>query len=249
MSQGKNAQANTAKHKKIWIIIAIVTSIMVIIGGGIVIAYNNGLFGDDEDCMCAAPPGVKQCKNCDPGVEYKPIIYLYPKERTNISVKLGYPELITTDYPSYNQGWDVVAYPDGNLKIGDRNYYALYYESQNKINFDKNDTGFVVESSKIAGFLEEKLSILGLNERESEEFIVYWLPKLQSNSYTYIRFATEDEISKNMPLTISPKPDTTIRVLMTYQGLDEVEPVTEQKLTKVERAGYTVVEWGGTEIK
>ena len=41
---------------------------------------------------------------------------------------------------------------------------------------------------------EEKLAILGLNEREAEEFIIYWLPKLESNKYNYIRFATEEEI-------------------------------------------------------
>lgn len=239
----------TTKRKKIWIIIVIIASILAIVGGGIAIAYNNGLFGDDEDCMCAAPPGVKQCRNCNPNVFYKPIIYLYPKEVTNISVKLGYPELITADYPSYNYGWNVTAYPDGNLKIDDRNYYALYYESQNKIIFDKNDTGFVVESNRIASFLEDKLSILGLNEKESEEFIIYWLPKLQSNNYVYIRFATEDEISKNMPLDINPKPDTTIRVLMIYKGLNETEPVIEQNLTKAERAGYAAIEWGGTEAK
>lgn len=239
----------TTKRKKTWIIIVIIASILAIVGGGIVIAYNNGLFGNDEDCMCAAPPGVKQCRNCNSNVVYKPIIYLYPKEETNISVKLGYPELITADYPSYNYGWSVTAYPDGNLKIDNHSYYALYYESQNKIAFEKNDTGFVVESNKIANFLEDKLSILGLNEKESEEFIIYWLPKLQSNKYVYIRFATEDEISKNMPLVIDPKPDTTIRVLMIYKGLNEAEPVIKQNLIKTERAGYTAIEWGGTEAK
>ncbi|MBR3180583.1 hypothetical protein IKF63_00695 [Candidatus Saccharibacteria bacterium] len=52
-----------------------------------------------------------------------------------------------------------------------------------------------------------------------------------------------------MPLEVNPKPDTTIRVLMAYQGLDEPESVTEQKLTQARREGYTLVEWGGTEIK
>lgn len=247
----KEAMNNTktTKHKKTWIIIAIVVSILIVTSIGIVVAYNNGLFGDDEDCMCAAPPGVKQCKNCNPGVDYKPMIYLYPEEKTNITVKLGYPELITTDYPSYKNGWNVIAYPNGNLEIGNRNYYALYYESQNKINFDKNDVGFVVESNRIADFLEEKLAILGLNEKESEEFIVYWLPKLQTTNYAYIRFATENEISENMPLEVDPKPDTTIRVLMLYKGLNKAESIAEQTLTNTKRSGYTVVEWGGTEIK
>ena len=245
----QNQTKKKTMRRKKWIIIAIIASVLAIASVGIVLAYNNGLFGDDKDCMCAAPPGVKQCRNCDPNIEYKPIIYLYPEEKTNISVKLGYPELITTDYPSYGYGWDVIAYPDGNLEIGNRNYYALYYESQNKIIFNKNDIGFVVESGKIANFLEEKLAILGLNEREAEEFIIYWLPKLESNSYIYIRFATEDEISENMPLEINPKPDTTIRILMLYKGLDRTETITEQTLTKVKRTGYTAIEWGGTEIR
>lgn len=30
---------------------------------------------------------------------------------------------------------------------------------------------------------EEKLEILGLNYKETEEFIVYWLPKLEQNEY------------------------------------------------------------------
>ena len=145
-------------------------------GVGIVLAYNNGLIGSDneEDCTCGVSvDDVKPCEYCAPGVYYKPIIYLYPEEKTDISVKLGYPELITTDYPSYDDEWNVTAYPNGNLEIDNRNYYALYYESQNKISFEKTDTGFIVESDKVAEFLEEKLAILDLNERESEEFIVY----------------------------------------------------------------------------
>lgn len=49
-----------------------------------------------------------------------------------------------------------------------------------------------------------------------------------------------------MPLTIEPKPQTTIRVLMTFKALDKEIKVKEQKLTKVERNGYTIVEWGAT---
>ncbi len=55
--------------------------------------------------------------------------------------------------------------------------------------------GFVVKGNQTIQFLEEKLAVLGLNERESEEFIVYWLPKLQKNEYNYIRFATLEEIN------------------------------------------------------
>ena len=36
---------------------------------------------------------------------------------------------------------------------------------------------------------------------------------------------------------------------MDYKALNKKINVKEQELTQVERQGYTVVEWGGTEIK
>ena len=65
--------------------------------------------------------------------------------------------------------------------------------------------------------MEEKLAVLGLNYKESEEFIVYWLPKLEKNKYNYIRFQTMDEINRTMELDIDPKPDTLIRVMMKFK--------------------------------
>ena len=58
-----------------------------------------------------------------------------------------------------------------------------------------------------------------------------------------------EEINANMPLNFSVEPDTLIRVLMTYKGLDKPIDIKEQTLEKVERKGFVVVEWGGTEIK
>lgn len=181
----------------------------------------------------------------------KPIIYLYPEEETNIEVKLGKKENITCSYPKYENGWKVVASPNGDLKYieNGKNLYALYYEAKTEKENKVEKEGFVVKGEDSANFLEEKLEILGLNERESEEFIVYWLPKLEANKYNYIRFLNKEEIDENMPLEIEPKPDTQIRILMTFKGLHKEIKVEEQQLTRVERKGYTVVEWGGSEIK
>lgn len=96
--------------------------------------------------------------------------------------------------------------------------------------------------------MEEKLSILGLTERESDEFIIYWLRKLENNKYNYIRFDREEDINNYMPLEITPTPDTIIRVYMEYIPLDEYVEVQEQTLNTPVRAGFSVVEWGGTKI-
>ncbi len=181
----------------------------------------------------------------------KPIIYLYPEDETEVSIELGYNEKITVSYPEYNDGWNVIAQTNGDLTdiTSNRSLYSLYYESESVVDFEVEEEGFVVSSEDTVEFLEEKLAILGLTEREAEEFIIYWLPKLQENEYNYIRFATEEEIEENMPLTITPEPDTVIRVLMTYKGLDEPIEVEEQELETPERTGFVAVEWGGTEIE
>lgn len=183
-------------------------------------------------------------------VPEKPIIYLYPKEDTELSVKLGKPNNITCSYPEYKDGWNVIAHPDGTLidvNTG-RKLYSLYWEGIDKIDINLEE-GFIVKGTDTIEFLEEKLSLLGLNEMEAEEFIVYWLPRLQENEYNYIRFATIDEINEIMPLEFSAEPDTIIRVLMQYKALDNYIEVNEQKLETPERTGFVAVEWGGTEIK
>lgn len=219
------------KHKKIYRIILIVIIIIMVIGG-IVWIYN----------ASTAPIGIS----------YKPMIYIYSEEEKEITVSLGYPENLTCTYPKYNNtyGWKVIAKTDGTLvdSVTGREYYGLYWEG---INHNKKDLteGFIVKKENITQFLEEKLSILGLNSKEAEEFIVYWLPKLQENEYTYIRFQTMEEIEKNMPIYISEEPDTLIRIMMEWKKIDKPIEIQEQTLTQKERKGFTVVEWGGTEIK
>lgn len=183
------------------------------------------------------------------GANLKPIIYIYPEEETEVTVVLSNPENLSCSYPKYTTGWNVLAEPDGTLTdlTTGRSLYALYWEGKNKSSELDMTEGFVVKGEDTAEFLEEKLEILGLTEREAEEFIIYWLPKMEGNKYNFIRFETMEEINSYMELTISPEPDTLIRVMMDFKALDEKIEVEEQELTRVERTGYTVVEWGGSE--
>ncbi len=181
---------------------------------------------------------------------YKPIIYLYPTAETTVQVELGNPKNLTCSYPKYESSWNVIAKPNGDLidLSSGRNLYSLYWEGTN--NYTKKITeGFCVKGEDSAKFLEEKLRILGLSDREAEEFIVYWLPQLEANKYNLIAFETIDEINKDMPLTITPTPDSIIRVMMKFKGVNRFVTLPEQKLETPERTGFVVVEWGGTKIK
>ena len=179
----------------------------------------------------------------------KPIIYLYPTEETQVNVVLWTPQNLSHTYPKYNsKRWrNVIAQPNGDLEDMDtwRKLYALYREwkSDNETNFDE---WFVVKWEDIIPFLEEKLAILWLNEREAEEFIVYRLPQMENNKYNLIRFETKAEQDENMPLNITPIPDTVIRVMMDWKSIDEPIEIPEQKLVTSERNWFTVVEWWGS---
>ena len=187
--------------------------------------------------------------HCRQDVAYKPIIYLYPTEETEVSVQLGNSQYLTTTYPTYNHGWKVVASPDGTLKgENGREYYGLFWEGNHHDAY-VHPEGFVVKGEDTLSFLEEKLQVLGLNEKEANEFIIYWLPILENNSYNYIYFETMDEINQYMPLTVEPNPQSLIRIQMDYLPLDYEMEVAEQVLTTPTREGFTVVEWGGSIIK
>ena len=236
------------KNKKTLQILAIV-SLLVIFGGGVTIAYFWALGGESEPV-----PETPVCLDCDDEPEpepeitiKKPVIYLYPEEETEVEVKLGNPEKIAIDYPNYNDGWKVLAQPDGTLTMNGKQYYSLYYEADSE-QLDLNCAGFVVAKDEVEGFLEEKLAILGLNYREREEFITYWAKDLEKSNYVFVRFMPKYEIDEEMPLTVSPAPDTMIRVMMQFKNLDERIEIDEQELTPVERTGFTVVEWGGVDL-
>lgn len=181
--------------------------------------------------------------------EKKPIIYLYPAQETEVNVTLWTPENLSHTYPKYNpiKWWNVVAQPNGELEDMDtwRKLYALYREwkSYKETNFEE---WFVVKWEDTISFLEEKLAILWLNEREAEEFIVYWLPQMENNRYNLIRFETKEEQDENMLLNVTPTPDTVIRVMMDWKAIKEPIYIPEQELVTLERNWFTVVEWWGS---
>ena len=178
----------------------------------------------------------------------KPVIYLYPEEETQVNVKLDYDGTLTSTYPSYENGWTVDAAPDGTLTDPStgRQYYCLYWEGETDTEYDFS-TGFCVAGADTAAFLEGALADLGLTEQEANEFIIYWLPRMEGNAWNLISFQTT-AYTDSAVLTIDPVPDTLIRVFMAWQGLDQPVEVEPQTLTTPERTGFTAVEWGGTEV-
>lgn len=181
--------------------------------------------------------------------ELKPVIYLYPEEVTDVSVTLAYGGELTTTYPSYGAGWNVTAMPDGTLinKADGKEYSYLFWEGVSETEYDMTE-GYVVKGSDTAAFLQAALSRMGLLPREYNEFIVFWLPRMEKNPYNLITFQQEC-YTENAKLTVTPEPDSVLRVFMAYEALDAWIEVDTPILESFEREGFTLVEWGGAEIK
>lgn len=179
----------------------------------------------------------------------KPIIYLYPEKETKISVQLNFDGQLTHTYPKYKHGWHVSASPDGTLQDGNgKEYYALYWEGHEHTPLSIPN-GTVLKGEETIAFLEEELPKMGLNAKETNEFIIYWMPHLENNPYNLIHFSST-AYTDMAQLAITPKPETLIRVMMVFQPLDtpvEIEPQNLSELYK-ERKGFTVVEWGGRKL-
>ena len=177
----------------------------------------------------------------------KPVDYLYPETEMEVTVKLDYDGELTCTYTAYDGGWTVTARPDGTLTDGrGQTYSYLYWEGVDHTAYDFSQ-GFCVSGADTAAFLEDALEQLGLTRREANEFIVYWLPRMEQNPYNLIAFQS-DAYTDHARLTVTPEPDSMLRVFMAWKSLEHPIDIPAQDLPAFNRTGFAVVEWGGAEV-
>lgn len=180
----------------------------------------------------------------------KPVIYLYPTKKTSVSVHFSKNVSVTKSLPTYSNGWNVTAFPDGTIinSQDQKSYPYLFWEGVTNLAFPKISTGFVTPKSQVQSFLTDQLSGYGLNATEMNGFLSYWVPKMQQDPYYLIHFYTTSDLDQSIPEYITPKPDTVFRILMWFHPLSAPVTIPEQQNpTPFKRLGFTVVEWGGVE--
>lgn len=226
------------KNKRIlWILIAL----LIIIAG--IFIFKPDLFSAGKDDVKPSTSNTSK-----PAVKTeKPFIYLYPSENTTVSVKLALKGEITYSYPKYKDGWIVTANPDGILWDEDHNVYTGLYWEGNLGDYEIKN-GFTVHRNDVEVFLFEKLGILGLNQFEINDFMDYWGDRLRRYEYSNISFLGE-EYTDRAKIIADPVPETTIRVFMVFKEGSKNSKLKPQELKPAVRKGFTLVEWGGAELK
>lgn len=176
----------------------------------------------------------------------KPVIYLYPTKAQNVSVKVDPVGGMSYSDPVYGNGWNVYSDTNSNLTelSSGKKYPYLFWEGSGGI-YAQPKKGFVIKQSEVHNFLVSKLAKLGLNTKETADFIEFWEPRMQGSPYYFVTFLGTSEMNKIAPLTIVPKPDTVIRILMDFSPLAKPIKVDGYNIKTPVRSGFTVVEWGG----
>ncbi len=204
----------------------------------------------------------------------KPVIYLYPPKPTQVIIRFARPVNISKAIPFFQDKWDVLANPDGTLydlqpqltDCGKIDYtekdseYAqaaclagtypyLFWAGQATGDYPETSGGWVVPKSEVSGFLERRLEEIGLNRKERQDMMEYWVQELLSKNAPYYRisFFQTEEMNKFIPMQVVPQPDATIRVFLDWSPLASQPPVLPkpQILHYAARRGFTLVEWGG----
>lgn len=175
----------------------------------------------------------------------KPVIYLYPPEDTQVSVKVAAD--VTVSEPLYPaDGWTVVAHPNGQLDYQGKTYPNLFWEGLGHGPYpNRTKEGTVVTQDKLVSTLRSQLAQLGLNDQESNDFMDFWKDRLPTTPYVRLTWLDTADMNRLAPLQVSPAPRTTIRIFLEFEGLEKPVALKPQMLSSRPRLGFTLVEWGG----
>ena len=245
------------------VVVGALVATAAIVFGLVPLIDSNECEGGDTACENVDDPvSPSPSPSRDPQPAYKPVLYVYPEREQSLTVSLEVEGELGTVYPAPDTqettdwgtraSWSVTASPDGTLMDqGGRTYPSLFWDGEMTLEAPRQ--GFIVAREDAVPFLEEKLALLGLTDKEAADFITFWAPRIRANEYTFVsfdassytahaRYSFTDEAGNQVV------PDTFIRVFMTIRAADANEEVTPQVFGPTPtRSGFTAVEWGGTE--
>ena len=182
------------------------------------------------------------CDSCV--VVYKPNIYIYPLEQTELNITLYFPKggNIITSIPEYQNGWRISVEPDGWINDS---FYYLFYESRQPDVWQQNE-GWMVEKNQLENFFVENLTEYGFAGREIQDFIDYWIPRLNNSEYYIIYPQTQEVIKTVIELDCSAEPDNLMRLFYLIQeSYASKRVIPEPQIDHTfERSGFFITEWG-----
>jgi hypothetical protein len=190
-------------------------------------------------------PDESECDTCNRMVVYKPNIYIYPTERSQISVNLSFPHggKIITSIPYYGNGWVIDVDTSGLIN---NKFEYLFYESEQPDVWQLNE-GWIIKRSELETFFNDNMLKYGFFGREIKDFTDYWIPRLVNSEYYEIYPQESSIIETVIKLKISKVPDNTLRLFYVIKAVNNDSntriniPLENNQFI---RSGFCVTEWG-----
>ena len=217
----------------------------VMTGNYTLFSCKEGLAGETDIFFC---DGISAYK-ADPIylednlVVEKPAIYIYTGSDQYFQVRLDLADgtELTSSIPEYGSGWNVFVETTGLI---DHRYDYLFYEASIRKVPDLS-RGWCISRSALAGELQVILSDLGLNEKESEDFLEHWLNRLTEHEYYSVYPLVDNSLDQYVELSVIPEPDAQLRFWLFFEGYVNSQVLPTPILSDFQRKSTTVVEWGG----
>ncbi len=182
------------------------------------------------------------CDTCI--VVYKPNIYIYPETELFLTLTLDFPEggKVLYSIPEYGNGWSFRVNKSG---IIDNEFEFLFYESSQP-DVWQMEKGWCIPSTELSGFFQNNLSRFGFSGREIDDFLDYWIPRLNLADFYTIYPQTSSLINRVIDLNFSTDPDHILRLFYVLQesDLDNSAQLAEPVVESFLREGFVVTEWG-----
>ncbi|MFT5778134.1 MAG: hypothetical protein ACI837_001090 [Crocinitomicaceae bacterium] len=184
-----------------------------------------------------------------PSILRKPVIYLYPEEETQITLGMDIHGTEQFLYPKYEDQWEFTAHPSGDLQFGENTYNYLFWEAKSNdvMQLDRSQPGFIVQQNEVVFFLEEKLTLANLSSKEKADFITFWGPLLVQNDLNLVHFIFNEECNHYAEMNIQPTPSSIYRIYIVWAPISEHFEIQEQTIQAANRDGFHLIEWGGFE--
>lgn len=170
-------------------------------------------------------------------------LYLYGEIGTSVNVKVG--TAISNSNAPYTPiaGYSGTLLGDGGIEIGSTNYSSLDFDYNLGTKYTLPTAGYVVGRKDFDEKLGEYAKNLGMNKKETSDFIQYIKNETESDKIFISHFS--NEVSKKLlPLYFTPEPDsyTNIVFYVNDSGFGYDNNPSAPEFKKIKRNGFTAVE-------
>jgi len=170
-------------------------------------------------------------------------LYLYGDKGVSINVKVGTPIFDVKVPYTPSSGFNGEMTGDGGIKINGKEYSSIDFDYEIAARFVVPTRGVVISRSQLNAKLTEYADRLGMNDRETYDFIKYVKSNTVSENIFVSHFS--NEISKKLlPLYFSPQPDSYTSIVFYINDSNRITNSTPvlPEFTKIIRDGFSAVE-------